>query len=286
MHFIKYKSRRRLTRLMKIQRFLIILGFALSNAAFASGSVSPNSAHLIGYLILGSDELVNAIPAPSLLTNAIVLRDPYSNALEIVVSPPQNEHALSSIIPKTYFISFAFHTDKELPVEVPYVFMPVAVSLHITVEKTSVAMSRHEILLLMSMDRLGADLLLATLFSPGGVQGVAQFSNASLVLPLEARAEQPWFAWGTVWTNSKKKTKEILLRSEVEYPVLVDEVTFSSGGTTRTIPVRRRLKPWTRMLIKCPVTSSEIDWSTFKITKRIERKVPSTLQQLTLKHER
>lgn len=262
----------------------LIFGFEILLILIAGCVDTParEYAHLVGYLLHHSDALVpDWPPAPPLDNIGIVLRDPHTNALEITLSPPRSFQLLSSTVPRTHILSLNFSSSKELPREIPEVFLPITISEHISLEKVFISSSRKQIVIMISTDKLGADLLLATLFSPRGIQGVAFFKSAPLVLPLEARAEQPWFAWATVWAKSATASgKEIMVRSEVEYPVIIDQISLTTkNGLTLSQCVGKRLKPRDSFKIKLPVSVSDINWNLVKFSKRAERTVPATFQQ-------
>jgi hypothetical protein len=232
-----------------------------------------------------TQNLVKELPSPPGLNNtAIMIRDKFSNALGLSVSPSSVAHlwGQSSTIPKSRLVWMRFDTQIELPDDLPEIFLPIIISKHIFLERTFISFSRRTINVILAADDLGADLILSALFSPAGIQGVAQFKTIPLVIPLEACAIQPWFAWATVWLDSgHNDPKEVVLRSEVEYPVIVDRITYSSEGKKVEFNIGKRLKPWGTLSVKLSVPESTVDWSTLNIGKRIERTVPSSFQKLT-----
>lgn len=250
----------------------------LANSLLISGCVE--FAHRDGWFVNATNRLVvNEPPAPNLDRKAVVLRDPYANALTISSGPPRVDSLKTSILPVTRTIQITFHTELPLSNEAPTVYFPIESSPHVHLGSAAVLTSNKDITVVFNVDQLGYDLLLSTLFSPRGLQGVAAFSSAHLTMPLEGRAEQPWFIFASIWSNmNDKRSKRLLFRSEIEYPVILDTLSFQVGGKAVDVPIGKTLRPWRVLRIKLPMPWSDVDLSSTLLTKRIERKVPTVLR--------
>src|SRR5207248_2434657 len=132
----------------------------------------------------------------------------------------------------------------------------------------------------MAADRVGMDLLISSLFAPKGIQGVVKFKGKDLVLPIQAKADQPWFVWGTLWARDAYLHSTIVqIQSEVEYPVIVDDLRFCVQGTEHVVHLETLLRP--RSVIRCRLHQSaqEIEWRSVKVTKRRCRMLPPSAYQ-------
>jgi hypothetical protein len=236
-------------------------------------------AHREGWFLTGADGMVSkALPVPNLDHSAIALRDAHTNALAITAGPPSVDSLQTSWLGATRSVQITFHTELSLPTEAPRVFFPIASSPHVRPSAATELTSRKDLEVRFSVDELGYDLLLSTFFSPRGLQGVAAFTSLPLTLPLEARADQPWFVFASLWSDANNRhLKELLFRGEVEYPVILDTLSFRVGQTAVSIPISRTLKPWKTVKLKLPVRWSAVDETSIVLTKRVERTVPTVL---------
>ena len=272
--------------------FHVVIGLSVYGVTVGACSEKrPKHACLSGYLVNGTDSLEKrspTLPAESRQVadgTATLSRDSFTNALSMTVSPRRFANAASSILPASRMLQFTFEMPWELPEDAAKerlrLFMPIAVSEHISIEDTALTPSRRALVVTMSANDLGADLILASLFSPSGIHGVAYDSGQHLAIPLEARAVQPWFYWGTVWTHSgEPKNKTVIIQSEVEYPVIVDRITFAAAGAAHTVIVGKTLQPWSHLRVDLRTPVAGIDWGTVKVAKRIERSAPARFEQL------
>ncbi len=198
-----------------------------------------------GYLTNGSTTLHRSLEPVDVRQRAVLLRRPHDNLLEIQISEPMREGQRNSFAHGQYKGLLHFRTDAKLPASKPEVFIPLLTSEHISASDAILTTSRQDLIVSFNANALGIDLFLTSLAAPGGIQGVAKFSNSLAAVPLEAEALRQEFAWGRVYTQDLGLGwSNLIIENANEYPFYIFEVDIS--GVRRKY-LNRRLDPFQRV---------------------------------------
>jgi hypothetical protein len=235
-------------------------------------------AHQAGWLSFGSEGLAPSLPPnPALPARGVVLRSAQNNRFEIAVSPASVSGLTTSVLAAAYQVSVTFHTDHPLPPGDPTVFFPLFNSPHLTFQRVAISRGSSDITVIVGSDAIGADLLLSTALSPRGFVGVITFSDGTS-FPLEATVNQAWFGYATVWERSDKTgDRHVLLKSEVEIPVVIDSVIFDDGGTLATVTSGKVLRPHRSVKLRLTRPLANTDLAKFSVRKRILLAIPTDI---------
>jgi hypothetical protein len=257
----------------QIQKSVSLAGIAmLIVVLFSTTGCASRYSHFQGWLVQTPDSLTKELPRPPQTQTGYVLRGPNGNGLNISVSSSELE---SSVFEGSNTVYVKFSATTAFP-ENPQVFIPAWTSSHIHLLGISLGPDRRDLMLRFETDRLGLDLLLATLFSPKGVVGVCYSDSSGVAISLEAKADEPWFGWATVWTNSKNgSSRGILVRSEVEYDVILDIITYTGLTGEQQKPIRQILRSHKTKQIKISLSDSSGSVLPIVITKKSVLRVPT-----------
>jgi hypothetical protein len=240
-----------MTAALRATPMLGTFGFILIAVASSGCATSTSTPRFSGWLTNGSAAILASRPQIlRQLGTATLDRDPSSNALTLSLGPPVANGARASTIAGAVRILLRFQTPRVVSDVIKNVYLPLLASRHVSLDRVWVTDGGGEIGVALSCDQLGLDLVATTLFSPAGLQGVADFGAAGAVA-LEARAVRPEFLYGSLWTIEERGRTSILVRSHVEYPVwLYDVETVERESITR-ISINRMLPPhkWIRLSV-------------------------------------
>lgn len=215
------------------------IGLVVVVLSCAASCASPPT--FVGYLRNDSSHIQSAPGATDTRQEAIVLRES-ENRLNLTLFGPRNAGALSSVSPQDFALTLRFTTDRALPAATPEVFVPVFMSRHLQLLRSTVAVSGKDIVLELSADRLGTDLVLGALAAPGGIRGIAYFPTLTMGIPLVAEAFRPEFVWGEVYSRKSPTGRPCIgLRDVGEYPFLIWTVRAPNG---LSLHPKRRVAPY------------------------------------------
>lgn len=154
-----------------------------------------------GYLKNENSSVVSGPSEVDIRSRGVLLRILPENRLHVSLGGAIDEQAVSSVIPSNYFLLIQFSTDAILPNEKPDLFIPILFSKHIGSTAIDVGLNGDSLLLTINSDRIGVDLVFASMLSPGGLQGMVRFPKSSVALPIEAIAYRPEFVWARLWSG-------------------------------------------------------------------------------------
>lgn len=160
----------------------LVIVYQLIAIGFLAGC-TPRHAAKMGWLTYGTPRIASAPTPTTQAGQAVVQRDANTNALDIVSSPEWSRRRDGSAIPASYSFAFRFSSSAPLPVGTPELFIPALRTQHTAIRAIDFNESRTTLSLSVEVDRLGADLLMATVFSPRGIEGVARFPQGSTFAP-------------------------------------------------------------------------------------------------------
>lgn len=246
-------------------RSAILLLFVL-----ASGC---RSTHYLGILTQGDDKLVDGATSITRTSEALVLlRSPADNSLQVAVSPPKHWRLRTSNLLDEYDIAMTITTANAIPNEAPDVFLPIALGPQMRVMNAWAIPASRSVVIRLSASRLGLRLFETALFSPGGITGVVDFRQAKVALPVDAVATRPEFRWATVWSDQRQPLGTyVLIRSDIEFPVIIDRLAVLVGGEQRVVDVGRLLPSHAHTWIRVGPPHLEYSWSSLSIQKRFIR---------------
>ncbi len=244
-------------------------------ALIACCGCATHQGRLQGWFVSGTSLLQRELPPPNPGAEAFLQRDSHTNALPISISSSRPPGLGTSMASGSYWILATLQAPNAVPQETPELLCPLLQSGRIRLERVSRDTSATAIHVVLSTDRLGVDLFLATLFSPHGLRGLAYFPSTALAVPFQARADEPWYPFATLWVDSTD-AHQILLRSEVEYPVFVDALTVGRFASTEqeTVVVKKTLRPWQNVRLRLPDSSAPPSAAEVAIRARRVRTVP------------
>jgi hypothetical protein len=203
----------------------------------------------VGYLTNSDDAVHDILKQPVAPNSLVLLRREPDNLLNLQIGGPEIEGTESSIKPGQYSIILTLAAFNSLPRGKPSVFIPLLNRQHVEIRRVSTAASGRSLILDMSADRLGVDILLTGLTAPGGLQGVAYFADSSTSIPISAEAFREEFAWARLYTAKDIFGNQCLGVSNVsEYPFRVWGIALQDGNQDR---VARTIDPF------------EMEWSCF-----------------------
>lgn len=198
----------------------------------------------VGWLLHGattvSPQRPNTSHPPDL---AVLTRSEETNALSLAFSPGKHSKIRSSLDRDQYKILLYFQLPGLTASDVQDVRVPIVHSKHLTISGRWLLPTSSQIAIELTADRLGADLLAATLMSPIGLRGVIQISQPPYVISLDGRAARGDFGYATIWLARQGPNHHCLvIRSEVEYPVHLFTLTTSHTNPIH-IQIHKTLHP-------------------------------------------
>jgi hypothetical protein len=250
-------------------------------AALAFLSSCAGEPSLVGYLRNDTTAVTQAPGSTGIHTEAVVLRRD-ENLLDLSLYGPARTGTLTSIHSSDFALIIRFTTDLMLPPADPEIFVPVLTSKHISVVRTYVTKSQHEVALELSADRLGIDLVLAALAAPGGIRGVAYFPSLGLGIPLEGQAYRPEFAWGQLYVRRGSFGHQCLGYKNInEYPFRIWTV---SAPNLRPHAVKIKVDPF-RMKWSCSSSFDSIDAAQLQVSAERMKTAPNKYLRPYLKDQ-
>lgn len=228
-----------------------ILSGILTVAASTGCAATASTPRFSGWLTNGSAAIVASRPQIERQPGTATLdRDPSSNALTLSLGPPVTNGAHASTIVGAVRILLRFQLPRATSGSVKDVYLPLLASHHVALDRVWVTDGGGEVVVALSCDQLGLDLITTSLFSPAGVLGVADLGAAGVVA-LEGRAVRPEFPYGSLWTLEERGKTSILVRSHVEYPVWLYDIETVEQESIIRISINRMLPPhkWIRLSV-------------------------------------
>jgi hypothetical protein len=250
--------------------------YAAAVAALAAGVCPAQQPAFLGWLAAGSDRLHAARPEPA-PPNGVghVGRDRLTNALEITDGQPFNDRFRSSTLPTSKQLVVRVRFDRSVPDDRPEAHVPLATTRHLRLSAATVIPGGREVHLTFLADRLGTDLLYAGLLAADGVEGVVHFATAGECHPVRLRAVEPGSPVATLWLRTGPCGAELLLRSEIEFPIQLERITYRYARQTRTLVAPGRLRPWGTVAFGVSGDPAQVAWGDSRVAFQVIAGPPS-----------
>lgn len=230
----------------------------------------------LGYLTWSATGLVATRPRPQPDPNvALLQREAQTNALSMTVSPVHTIRA-SSLLAADYSALLRFDAAEPLTCASPTLDFPLDTSREISVTHVTVDGSVE---LSLRASRLGRDLLLSVLMSPGGLVGVLQCGDQ--LVWLRGRATDSSFAYAAVWRRRTGDRTQLYVKSESEYPIDVHRLAIRSGALETVYSGTTRLGPWQSLVVRLPD-----NWSSSQPIALVAQASPIATSPITFKQYR
>jgi hypothetical protein len=211
---------------------------------------------MLGWLAWSGAGLLKAHPAPAGEPDtAVLVRDASTNALSVVVGPAEDALRRSSHSVRDFQFVLRFMNPSGCA-SLGRIVLPLDTSNQISLTDFS---GGGEIRLTIDATRLGRDLLLSSLFAPGGLTGFAECDGG--VVWLRGRAADPRSAYATVWHRQVGGRAQIYIKSQVEYPFALYRVEVGAENTTYTFSGETIVAPWRSAVLEMPRDFSSVPTS-------------------------
>jgi hypothetical protein len=265
-------------RLVRLHRIMRELPKIVAMLLMAGGCTSPGQ--FVGYLTNDSENIQLSYPrvAPP-AQQATLLRSEVDNLLDVQIFGPKAADTETSAKPGDYAVLLKLTSPVQGLPDAPEVFIPLLNSENLRLSQVSRDESKSVITLEIFGNKFGIDLLLTALTAPGGVQGIAYYSQRQSALPIDARAFRPGFVWGKVFLRGDPTRPSCIgIQNITEYPIQITKISIGNASGVAGAKLGPFSTSW-----DCSVTGESFDVRTLSVAKMRFRAVPNEILAVYLK---
>jgi len=177
-------------------------------------------------------------------------RDVRTNSLSVTVSPARNSKTLSSLQSSQFEIALRLTGDIRSCRDTPILTLPIGTSNQVAATVATVAGGA---IVTIHASRLGRDLVLATLLSPGGIEGF--LSCGDQVAWISARGLDPRHVYAELWERRMGKHRELYVTSLIELPFHLYRVVVRGADQMETVIFSGHtvVSPWHSAVLSLPM---------------------------------